>query len=216
LTEAQANNVLQYSHPDHPRDVVFVASSDMLQKAGWWTYFGTWNFAEQNSTSLQYMVSTTTANITPGHSGTIPLLDENGISFNAVIHRGANGTNNTTGQVQAVFDNNNTTVSINGTNYNPLKASNVMVIEDNYLTKNETIHGATDGNYTLFILGNNNTYNAILIDNKLVDSMFTRLFLLGGNGQNQFQMIHMESGVSLWKVNNNATSTSTSVTNSTG
>ena len=85
LTEAQANNVLQYSHPDNPRDVVFVASSDMLQKAGWWTYFGTWNFEEQNSTSLQYMVSTTTANITPGHSGTIPLLDENGISFNAVI-----------------------------------------------------------------------------------------------------------------------------------
>ncbi|MBX7077323.1 MAG: peptide transporter, partial [Methanobacteriaceae archaeon] len=217
LTEAQANNVLQYSHPDNPRDVVFVASSDMLQKAGWWTYFGTWNFEEQNSTSLQYMVSTTTANITPGHSGTIPLLDENGISFNAVIHRGANGTNNTTGQVQAVFDNNNTTVEVNNTTYNPLKASNIMVIEDNYLTKNTTIQGGTGGNYTLFVLGNNNTYNAILIDNKLTDSMFTRLFLLGGNGQDQFQLIHMDSGVSLWKVNNNATSsTSTNTTNSTG
>ena len=217
LTSAQADNVLQYSHPDNPKDVVFVASSDMLQKAGWWTYFGTWNFAEQNSTSLQYMVSTTTANITPGHSGTIPLLDENGISFNAVINRGANGTNNTTGQVQAVFDNNNTTVEVNNTTYNPLKASNLMVIEDNYLTKNESIHGATDGNYTLFVLGNNNTYNAILIDNKLVDSMFTRLFLLGGNGQDQFQLIHMDSGISLWKVNNNASSTSsTNLTNSTG
>jgi dolichyl-diphosphooligosaccharide--protein glycosyltransferase len=92
-----------------------------------------------------------------------------------------------------------------------------MVIEDNYLTKNESIHGATDGNYTLFVLGNNNTYNAILIDNKLVDSMFTRLFLLGGNGQDQFQLIHMDSGISLWKVNNNASSTSsTNLTNSTG
>ena len=92
-----------------------------------------------------------------------------------------------------------------------------MVIEDNYLTKNTTIQGGTGGNYTLFVLGNNNTYNAILIDNKLTDSMFTKLFLLGGNGQDQFQLIHMDSGVSLWKVNNNATSsTSTNTTNSTG
>ncbi len=54
-------------------------------------------------------------------------------------------------------------------------------------------------------------------DNKLVDSMFTRLFLLGGNGQDQFQLIHMDSGISLWKVNNNASSTSsTNLTNSTG
>ena len=36
--------------------------------------------------------------------------------------------------MQAVFDNNNTTVEVNNTTYNPLKG-NLMVIEDNYLTK---------------------------------------------------------------------------------
>ena len=213
LTEQQANNVLQYSHPENPRETVIVLSSDMLQKAGWWTYFGTWDFDAQNSSSLQYMVSTTVANITPNQTGTINLLSENGISFNAVIHRGVNGTNQTTtGQVQAVFDTNNSTVVVEGEEYNPLKASNIMVIENNYLVKNESINGSEDGNYTLFVLGDGDIYNVILIDNKLVDSMFTKLFLLGGNGQDAYELVKIDSGVSLWKVNNDASSSSTNAT----
>ena len=159
------------------------------------------------------MVSTTVANITPNQTGTINLLSENGISFNAVIHRGVNGTNQTTtGQVQAVFDTNNSTVVVEGEEYNPLKASNIMVIENNYLVKNESINGSEDGNYTLFVLGDGDIYNVILIDNKLVDSMFTKLFLLGGNGQDAYELVKIDSGVSLWKVNNDASSSSTNAT----
>ena len=212
LSSTQADSVLKYSHPDNPRETVVVLSSDMLQKAGWWSYFGTWNFTAQNSTSLQYMVPTEVANITPNHTGSIPILSENGITFRALIHRGENGTNQTTGQVQAVFDNNNSTVTLDGKEYNPLKASNIMVIENNYLVKNTTLSGGEDGNYTLFVLGDGDIYNVILIDNKLMDSMFTRLFLLGGNGQDDYQLVRMDSGVSLWKVNLGSSSSSSNST----
>ena len=207
LTEQEANNVLQYSHPENPRETVIVLSSDMLGKAGWWTYFGTWDFDAQNSSSLQYMTPTTVANISENGTGSINLLTENGIAFNAVLHRGVNGTNQTTtGQVEAVFESNNSTIYIDDEVYNPLKASNIMVIENNYLVKNESINGSEDGNYTLFVLGDGEIYNVILIDNKLVDSMFTKLFLLGGNGQDAYELVRIDSGVSLWKVNNDASS----------
>ena len=39
VSSSDADKVLSYTHPDNPRPVIFVASSDMLQKAGWWTYF---------------------------------------------------------------------------------------------------------------------------------------------------------------------------------
>ena len=45
LTNEQAQEVVNGTHPANPRPVTFVASSDMLQKAGWWTFFNcrTWN-----------------------------------------------------------------------------------------------------------------------------------------------------------------------------
>ena len=119
------------------------------------------------------------------------------------------------------FANNNSVAEINGTDYNPLKASNILVVEDNYLVKNQTIGNASDGNYTLYLLGSNNTYMAVLMSNELVDSMFTRLYLLGGNGQDIFTQVHMANGVSLWRVNFNNTvagggSGSSSGNNTTG
>ena len=40
LTESQASAVVKQSHPSNPNNVAFVLSSDMIQKAGWWSYFG--------------------------------------------------------------------------------------------------------------------------------------------------------------------------------
>ena len=36
------------------------------------------------------------------------------------------------------------------------------------------------------------------MDNKLQDSVFTRLFLLGGVGQDEFELSNMQDGVSVW------------------
>jgi len=204
LTNEQAQQVVNGTHPANPRPVMFVASSDMLQKAGWWSYFGDWNFTNQSSQNYNYYVPTKQVTVEPNSVGKLPLLNQSGLLVNAVIQRGQ-GNNSTTAYTEAISTYNNSEIVINGTTYNPLNISNIMVIEDGYLVKNESVGDVKDANYTLFLMGEKNVYTPILIDNKLSNSMFTQLYLLGGANQNVFTMVHMENGVSLWKVNFNNT-----------
>ena len=195
LSEAQANSVVSQSHPANPNKVEFILSSDMIQKAGWWSYFGSWDFDNLESTNYQYYVSTEAVNV-PAHSkGVTNLLSENGIDFNVVIDR---STNQTTGQTQAVFTNNGSEIDLNGTKYNPLEAKSVLVIEDGYLVNNQTLN--KDGNYTLYLMGYGGSYTAILMDNVLENSVFTKLYLLGGAGQDTFKLDHMDNGVAVWTI----------------
>ena len=204
LTEAQANKVVSQSHPDHPNKVEFILSSDMIQKAGWWSYFGSWDFDNLNSTNYQYYVSTASVNIPNNAKGVITVLNDSGICFNAVVeHR---GNNQTTAHTEAVYANNGSIINLNGTIYNPLNASSVLIIEDGYLIKNETYKN--NGNYSLFVIGQEGSYNAILMDNHLKDSVFTRLYLLGGAGQDVFTLEHMENGVSVWTISGTDSATS--------
>ena len=204
LTNEQAQQVVNGTHPANPRPVMFVASSDMLQKAGWWSYFGDWNFTNQSSQNYNYYVPTKQVTVEPNSVGKLPLLNQSGLLVNAVIQRGQ-GNNSTTAYTEAISTYNNSAIVINGSTYNPLNISNIMVIEDGYLVKNESVGDVKDANYTLFLMGEKNVYTPILIDNKLSNSMFTQLYLLGGANQNVFTMVHMENGVSLWKVNFNNT-----------
>jgi dolichyl-diphosphooligosaccharide--protein glycosyltransferase len=217
LTGAQAKEVVSYTHPKNPRPVTFVASSDMLQKAGWWSYFGAWDFDNQSSQNYNYYVPTKQVTVEPNSVGKLPLLNQSGLLVNAVIERGQ-GNNSTTAYTEALSTYNNSEIVINGSTYNPLNISNIMVIEDGYLVKNESVGNVENANYTLFLMGESNVYTPILIDNKLANSMFTQLYLLGGANQNVFTMVHMENGVSLWQVNFNNTvagggSASTNTTN---
>ena len=200
LNNEQANTVVNYTHPENPRPVIFVASSDMLQKAGWWSYFGAWNFTNQSSQNYNYYVPTQQVTVEPGSTGKLPLIQDSGLQVNAVIQRGT-GNNSTTAYTEALSTYNNSEIIINGTPYNPLNISNIIVIEDGYLLKNESVGNVENANYTLFLMGEGNVYTPILMDNHLANSMFTQLFLLGGSNQDVFTMVHMENGVSLWQVN---------------
>ncbi|MBQ3473199.1 MAG: peptide transporter [Methanobrevibacter sp.] len=204
LTNKQASAVVKQSHPSNPNNVSFVLSSDMIQKAGWWSYFGSWNFDTLDSTNYQYYVAPSYVTINPNSKGNITVLNDSGILYNAEVKRGSNGTNGTTAQMNAVWANNGSKVDLNGTVYNPLKASNLIAVEDGYLTVNKTLD--KNGNYTLYLLGSGNEYTAILMDNKLKDSVFTRLFLLGGVGQDTFKICNMQDGVSTWTINDGASS----------
>ena len=204
LTESQANAVVKQSHPSNPNNVAFVLSSDMIQKAGWWSYFGSWNFDTLDSTNYQYYVAPNYVTIKPNSQGSITVLNESNVLYNAEVKRGSNGTNQTTAQMTAVWANNGSKVNLNGTDYNPLKASNLVAIEDGYLTVNKTLD--KNGNFTLYLLSSGNEYTAILMDNELKDSVFTRLFLLGGVGQDTFTISNMQDGVATWTINNGASS----------
>ena len=223
LSKEDAKEVISYTHPENPRPVIFVASSDMLQKAGWWSYFGAWDFEKQNSTNYNYFVIQSgpqQVEVQKGQEGKISILSEGGVNYNAVIERG-NGNNTTKAHMECLLDN-GSELKVNGTPINPLKASNILLVEDGQIMKsNESVEGADDGNYTLFLMGQNNQYTPILMSNKLANSMFTQLYLLGGAGQNIFENVHMENGVMLFKVNfentkagGHTSSNSTSGTNS--
>lgn len=219
LTDQQASAVVQQSHPSNPNNVSFVLSSDMIGKPGWWSYFGSWNFDTLNSTNYQYYMASNYVPIKPNSQGTITVLNDSGILYNAEVKRGPAVSNtsintSTTAQMTAVWAKNGSNVDLNGTEYNPLKASNLLCIENGYLTANETL--SSDGNYTLYLLGSGDDYTAILMDNTLKDSVFTRLFLLGGIGQDTFVLSNMQDGVSVWTINEGASSesTDTNTTNS--
>jgi dolichyl-diphosphooligosaccharide--protein glycosyltransferase len=210
LTDSQASAVVKQSHPSNPNNVSFVLSSDMIGKAGWWSYFGSWNFDTLNSTNYQYYMASDYVTIPENTQGNITVLNDSGILYNAVVKRGINSTNTTvngtgtTAQMTAVWAKNGTKIDINGTEYNPLKASNLICIENGYLTGNETLD--KNGNYTIYLLGSGDDYTAILMDNKLKDSVFTRLFLLGGIGQDTFTLSNMQDGVSVWTINDGSSS----------
>ena len=204
LTADQAKQLVKYTHPKNPRPVIFVASSDMLQKAGWWSYFGAWNFDNQTSENFNYYVPYDSAQVKEGQSGKVQLLEDQGMTVNAVIERGT-GNNTTNVHVESVYTDSGEPIKVNGSDYNPLKASRQIIIEDGYIMKNESIKGASDGNYTLFVMGQNGDYTPILIDKKLENSMFTKLYLLGGANQNIFEPVHSENGVMLFNVNFNNT-----------
>ena len=200
LTEAQAKEVLKYSHPENPRPVIFVASSDMLQKAGWWTYFGAWDFENQTSENYNYYIPTSQVEVKPGQTGKLALLEDSGMTINAVIQRGS-GNNSTTAYTEAVYTENGQQIMVNDTPYNPLNISNIVVIEDGYIVKNESVGNVKDANYTMMLMGEKNQYTPILMSNELTNSMFTKLYLYGGAGQDIFENVHVENGVMLFKVN---------------
>ena len=81
----------------------------------------------------------------------------------------------------------------------------MIVVEDGYLVKNESVGNVKNANYTLFLMGQDNQYTPILMSNELANSMFTRLYLFGGAGQDIFEQVHSEQGVLLFKVNFNNT-----------
>ncbi len=204
LTSDQAKQLVENTHPKNPRPVIFVASSDILTKAGWWTYFGAWDFDNQTSENYNYHIPMDSVNVKAGQSGKVKLLDDQGMTVNAVIERGS-GNNTTNAHIESVYTENGEPIMVNGSEYNPLKASRLIVIENGHVMKNETVKDAKDGNYTLFLRGQDDGYTPILIDKHLENSMFTKLYLMGGSGQNIFEPVHAENGEMLFNVNFNNT-----------
>ncbi|WP_292888847.1 STT3 domain-containing protein [Methanobrevibacter sp. UBA212] len=204
LNADQAKEIVGYTHPDNPRPVTFVASSDMIVKAGWWSYFGAWNFDNQTSENYNYVMPYESVKVGPNQNGTLTLQEQGGMTVNAVIEKGS-GNNTTNAHVDSVYTETGEPLKINDTEYNPYKISRLIVIEDGYLMKNESIKGADDGNFTMLLMGQNNEYTPILMDKHLENSMFTKLYFYGGANQNIFEPVHSENGVMLFNVNFNNT-----------
>ena len=198
LTPDQAQTIVQYTHPNNPTPDVLITSSDMVGKAGWWSYFGSWNFTSNNGTNYQYLAaqmnSTTVNNKT--------LL----IGGNAVVAQ-ANGTNNISAGIvdTNAITSNDTTATLNEIS-NELKSGNgSLVIPPHTLTliNNNTVTQTLVSNssqYSILLINENDTYIAVAMNKELENSMFTKLFFEGGAGLTHFKSLYGQPGVTVWGV----------------
>jgi dolichyl-diphosphooligosaccharide--protein glycosyltransferase len=202
LSSPQADKVINLTHPTDPVPVIFVASSGMIDTAYWWTFFGNWDFGIKNSSGYQYFMPDRSANMSSIGNGkyqaNITHLDKDGILYQTILTKGSE--NNTTDATTVATYKENGAIVKNKDNtiYNPFMINNLIIIEDNIIWKNETVNKS--GNYTLFVFGENGSYSLILMSKELENSMFTKLFILGGFGQDTYELVHTEPGISLWKI----------------
>jgi dolichyl-diphosphooligosaccharide--protein glycosyltransferase len=198
LTQAQAQTIVQYTHPDNPTPDVLITSSDMVQKAGWWSYFGSWNFTTNNGSNYQYLASE--MNSTTVNNKTLL------IGGNAVVAQ-ANGTNGTSAGIvdTNAITSNDTTTTLNEIS-NELETGNgSLVIQPHTLTiiNNNTVTQTLVSNsseYSILLINENGTYIGVAMNKELENSMFTKLFFEGGAGLTHFKSLYGQPGVMVWGV----------------
>lgn len=197
LTSQQADTILNYTHPAKPRPYVFVASSDLLGKAGWWSYFGNWDFEKGNSTGYNYYPAVASSKPQTVNGSNISQT-VNTMVGNQIVGVIVNETNNQTNATIVIGE-------ANGTSYQSIAPHKLFIVNGNQIVKNEIV----DSNSTLSLIaiGEKGQYTTILMDKQLEDAMFTKLFLMGGFNQTTFQPTHQEQGVLLWTPITNSTST---------
>ena len=178
LTPVQAQSVLKYTHPDNPSPHVFITSSDMLGKAGWWSYFGSWNF--NNNTGQNYVYSAAGANSTQVN-GTTVIQGEN----NVVLQ--INGS-----QINAglLYQQNNETQVI--------PPHKLTIIQGNKTVMDQVVNN--DSPISILMIAQNNSYVTVVMNKELESSMFTRLFLMQGQGLTKFKLASQKQGVMVWNV----------------
>lgn len=205
FTAEQAQNITQYTHPDNPAPNVLITSSDMVGKAGWWSYFGNWNFQTNNSTALNYVEGQGViipSNMT-GLNNTTVIIANNAVFAEITDNNVTAGIINVE-QVQNQNISTSELVSqiISGISSNSssivVKPHRLIVMQDDNITQNEIV--SNDSLYSIVIVNNNGTYDTYLMNKELEDSMFTRLYILRGQNITQFTLDYEQPGVMVWRV----------------
>ncbi|MDR3223325.1 MAG: dolichyl-diphosphooligosaccharide--protein glycosyltransferase subunit STT3 [Methanobrevibacter sp.] len=210
LTTDQANTIVNYSHPNNPRPVVFVMSSDMISKAGVWSNFGSWDFEAQEGEISQYITNPQSSSpMTQNETGNITEMinyqqgeGNNSVVFKTIFTKYTNGSTDI--KFVASHDDGTPILLQDGSEFKPqfngreILISDAKVVENGNLTDDKTLNEG--GDYSLLILGNDGIYQSILMSKDLSNSMFTKLYLTNGAGQSSFENVGNENGVSLWKI----------------
>lgn len=206
LTPVQANTILNYTHPANPNPFVLITSSDMIGKAYWWSYFGNWNFQTNNSTAYSYqpdIATTLPSNITGQLPSNTTILYSNNTG---VILKSVNN-NITAGLIDSSqIQNQNQSITqifselISGLNNNSsslvMQPHKLIVVQGNNVTQNEIVSNSSS--FSIIVNNQNGTYETVVMDKGLEDSMFTKLYILGGMNTTQYKFDYAQSGVTVW------------------
>jgi len=202
LTTQQAQNVIKYSHPDNPRPFVFVGSSDMLSKASVWSYFGSWNFTDNNGTSSSYY-SAVSAQPINGTNTTVALFDI-ALSSNQVLGVIINNTSSGVNASLVSFEmagseNGSISLNLSSNTTIPTHKLTVLSMNDNSTTIQEGIVDPDGNNSLILYTVNGQVVQVYGMSRSLEDSMFTKLFLLFGYNQTSFELVNATSTVKLFR-----------------
>ena len=210
LTSPQADEIIKLTHPDNPKPVIFVASGDLIQKVYWWTYFGSWDFESKKSQGLTYLMSEVPSemkNLSGGRKQAVVTNLQTKFGYVPVMYQTilTKGPDNVTNASFVARYPNGTEIKYpNGTVFKPMlnneevKIKRLFMVEEGMLTRNETVN--ENGTFVLFVFGDNGTYSSILMSQELEYATFTKLYILGGFGQDSYELVSAQPGVSLWRV----------------
>jgi len=162
LTPEQAKNVSQYTNPTNATPSLFVTSIDMVAKAGWWSYFGSWNFTSENSTNHVYSMAQANAT-TEGNSLNIT------------------GQNNVTIQ----FTDSNVTGGLIMDN-KVVPPHRIMLVINGTPVVDTIVNN--DSAFSVMAVYEDNNMITVAMTRDLENSMFTRLFFLQGQGLTHFKL----------------------------
>lgn len=207
LTQDQAQNVLKYTHPDNPTPDVLITSSDMVGKSGWWSYFGNWDFHSKSSTQYNYvqgqgvivpnnisgLSNTTTALLSPDNAVFAEITGNNVtagiVNVNQLQNQNMSATELISQLTTGLQSNSSTLI---------MKPHRLIVMQDNNITQNDIV--SESSLYSIIIVKTNGTYTTYLLNKELEDSMFTKLYILRGQGISQFKLAYEQPGVIVWSV----------------
>jgi len=173
LSPGQAQNILKYTHPDNPSPHVFITSQDMLGKAGWWSYFGSWDF--KTNSGQKYIYSSGYA-YSQSMNNTTVIQSEDGVVAQI------NGSE----IIAGILVDNNTIIE-------PYK---LIYIQDGEIIKDEVV--LNESPIDIILIKENDTYQTIAMSKELEDSMFTRLYIMKDADLNLFKLAYQQPGVMVW------------------
>ena len=221
LDQKQANSVLDLTHPAETKPVYLILSSDMLSKAAWWAYFGTWDFENQTSNHYTYYAAQSTVENINGKE--FVLGSDNGVVGVSGTSNETNGSSmnfayldqtklNKTIDMFTTEDKERLSTELTeGTGNELLKPHKLIIVENNQLSEK-----IVNNNSNMSIMAfhqSDNSYFTVLFDSFLEESVFTKLYLESGYNATRFTFAHSEPGISLWNVLEYSNSTTTNTTN---
>ncbi|MBU1020912.1 MAG: FKBP-type peptidyl-prolyl cis-trans isomerase [Firmicutes bacterium] len=218
------NDVLQYTHCSPPEDY-FIASSDMVQKAGVWAHFGNWDFERadiwMNLKNLprdravaqmieKYNYSEDTAESM--YLEVQSLNDESEanswISSWPGYASGLNGCEISSNIVKcgngAFVNLNSYDVRIQTQNGEGIPKSLVYIDKQTNLFVEKEFNDSNIG-LSVLLIPSGKGYTSVLVSPELANSMFTRLFFFKGHGLKYFDLFNEQRQVTggdifTWKV----------------
>ncbi len=179
LTTEQARNVSQYTNPTNVTPDLLVTSLDMVGKAAWWSYFGSWNFSSGNSTNYIYSMA-----------------QANASSSNNVVN--ITGENNVTVQISG----SNVTGGLQ-VGKKVMPPHRLIIVTNGTTAVNTVVNN--ESTFSILVYYQDNNLITVAMSKELEDSMFTRLFFMNGSGLTHFKLAHKEpaegiSEVMVWNV----------------